>query len=206
MMKESIMKKGIVLTLFLLVVSSVLLLSEDKNTINLELSQGFFRSSNTTFQTIYGSTYPTFFGVSLFWKEKLKFLTGFRYFKKSGETILESDVIGIEPDKVSLSAMIIPFNTYFYFGGTKMQPFLMGGFHYAKFNEKWIDTGISTSRSNFGYEVGGGILFYPREKWSLSAGLTYSSTNFKDEQEIEALDIGGYNIFVQFSYKLFNLK
>lgn len=192
---------SILILLCMIVVPCTVKCEESKYTKwNLEVSQAYMYSTNTLFKDAYGKAYPTFAGISYQPRERVKFISGLRLFKKSGHTILEPGDQNIPPDDISLTHYSIPVDVYYAFKSEKFSPYVLFGFNYTIYKETWKDEPISVTKKGLGFETGLGIIFYTRDKLSLSGGFLYSYASVKNEASIENTTIPCYNFFVQLTW------
>lgn len=150
---------------------------------------------------MYGQAYPTFVGFSMSAKGgKLKILSGLSIYKKSGETIILPEDSVVLPDKLKISNFTIPIHLYYIMLYKGIKPFIFGGLSFARLKEEWVDISLSNKQRKMGYDIGGGIEFYNKNNWSLSAGLMYSSVKFNlIDNSLAGIRLNGYSIFLRFS-------
>ncbi len=196
------MKKFILI--LLIFGSCIYVKAYDKIDLNIEVEQSFYHSYNNLFNRMYGNTYPTFIGISFSFKEKnIKILSGLRYYRKSGETIIIPSNLQISPDKLKLTNFSIPLHLYYRTKYKKLKPFVLGGFVFTTLKEEWEDISIVHKHNRIGYELGAGAEFYSRTNWLLSAGLIYSFFDLKSTNVyLESKSLNGLSLFIHFTYKI----
>lgn len=177
---------------------------QDKPPLSISFSFGYFLPNEDSFKELYGNNnFRLNLNLNYVLLKNVSIFSGLGYLSCEGETKIIEPEFQEEKYRLKFKMYSIPIGIIFSFPAKNVYPFLGGGASYNIYSEEWDQFDVSFEDKKVGVFLIGGMEYFIAKRFSLLAGIQYSSIPTKQGAKLdEKVNLGGIEFSLGFSFHL----